>query len=138
MTKLIFVAMLSLLILSSSAYAFCFEEAGKMYKISPNILKAIAQVESNMQPDAVNYNKNSTYDYGLMQINTFWYSKIGHQLWMEIGDPCVNVKVGAWILAGCFKRHGYDSWIAVGCYHSPTPKRQKKYIVKIKNALKNM
>jgi len=120
------------------AYSFCFEEAGDTYNINSDLLKAIAYIESNYQPHAVNRrNKNGSYDFGLMQINSSWAGKIGHELWMELGDPCQNVMVGAWILAGCIKRHGY-TWEAVGCYNTPNQKKQVKYITKVRNALREM
>lgn len=72
-----------------------------------------------------------------MQINSSWANKIGYELWMKLGDPCQNVMVGAWILAGCIERHGY-SWEAVGCYNTPDRKKQKKYIAKVKEALREM
>jgi conjugal transfer pilus assembly protein TraD len=42
---------------------------------------------------------------------------------MRLGDPCTNVRTGAWILAQCVRRYGYN-WKAVGCYHSNTPGRR--------------
>ena len=118
------------LFLCSDVSAFCFREAGERYGIDPLILYSISQVESGMRAEAVNYNKTS-YDYGLMQINTFWYPIIGRDLWMSLSDPCTNVMVGAWILAGCKMRYK-DIWQAVGCYHSPDPERGKRYAERVK------
>ena len=47
--------------------AYCFKEAGNHYGISPVLLKAISDVESNGNINAVNYNQLSrTVDIGHM------------------------------------------------------------------------
>ena len=48
----------SIIILSSGICSAenCFEEAGLTYNISPLLLYAIAHQESNLKPDAINYN----------------------------------------------------------------------------------
>ena len=126
---------LLIFLFSLPAYSFCFEEAGEMYDIAPEILEAIARVESNYRYDAVNLsNRNGSYDFGLMQINSSWYGKIGKELWMELGDPCINVKVGAWILAQCFQRYGH-SWKGIGCYNTRSEEKQKIYISRIQKAI---
>lgn len=115
-------------LVSAVAHAdpFCFDQAGEEYGISPQILRAIAKVESNFNPRAVNWNTNGTYDFGVMQINSDWYPALGKERWMSLGDPCSNVRTGAMILAGCIKRYGY-SWEAVGCYNSRTPAKRDRY-----------
>ena len=62
----------SLIICSAAAQAFCFEEAGKEHRISPELLKSIARVESGFNYKAVNKNRNGSRDLGLMQINSAW------------------------------------------------------------------
>ena len=81
--------------------AFCFEEAGEKYGVSPQLLWAIAKTESHFNPSAVNYNRNGSFDYGLMQVNSSWYGELGRERWMRLGDACYNVQVGAWILSQC-------------------------------------
>ncbi len=112
------------------SYSFCFEEAGAYYGIHPDILRAIASVESSMNPYAVNFNKDGSFDYGLMQINSRWYNVLGHERWIKLADPCFNVKVGAWILAGCIKRFGY-TWQAVGCYNAADRAKRVSYVRKV-------
>ena len=111
------------------ASAFCFEEAGSMYGISPQLLWSIAKTESNFNPRAINRNSNGSYDYGLMQINSTWAKKLG-KTWNELGDPCTNVKVGAWVLAQCIQDYG-NTWRAVGCYNSRTPSKGDRYAGKV-------
>lgn len=111
------------------ARAFCFEEAGSQYGISPQLLWSIAKTESNFNPRAINRNSNGTYDYGLMQINSSWAKRLG-KTWDELGEPCTNVKVGAWVLAQCIQDYGY-TWRAVGCYNSRTPSKGGRYAGKV-------
>ena len=117
-----------ILIFSSAApaHAFCFEAAGAEYGVSPLLLWSIAKVESDFTPQTVNWNQNGTYDYGLMQINSAWAQKLGIGVWRSLGDPCANVKAGAWILARCVKRYGY-TWEAVGCYNASDNKKREMY-----------
>ena len=115
-----------ILLFPSLSLSFCFEEAGEEYGISPQLLWAIAKNESNFNPHAVNRNNNGSFDFGLMQINSSWYDKLGHDRWMMLGDACYNVKTGAWILSQCMIRHG-NTWDAVGCYNSSKKKIRTKY-----------
>jgi soluble lytic murein transglycosylase-like protein len=130
----VFIIFCLLLTLPSTARAFCFEEAGQQYGISPAILWTIAKEESNYDHTAVNLNKNGTYDFGLMQINSWWANILGPDTWSALGEPCYNVKVGAWILSRCIQEHGY-TWEAIGCYHSPGDRARKKYARMIYNSL---
>ncbi|MFY9270817.1 MAG: lytic transglycosylase domain-containing protein [Candidatus Manganitrophaceae bacterium] len=123
-------------LIPNSANAFCFEEAGAIYRVSPKLLWAIAKVESNFNPDAMNRNKNGSHDVGLMQINSWWAKVLGEKLWVSLMNPCQNVKVGAWILAQCIQRHG-DTWEAVGCYNATSPEKQAKYAWKVYSSLPN-
>lgn len=114
----------------------CFQTAGDYYGINPLLLKAIARQESSMNPQAVNRNTNGTTDIGLMQINTTHMPKLRkagvteERLW----QPCVNIAVGAWVLADAISRHGM-TWKAVGVYHSPTDWRQRDYAAKVQRHL---
>lgn len=111
---------------ATSAHAFCFEEAGKEYGINPQILRAIAKVESNFNPAAVNVNTNGSYDFGLMQVNSIWAATLGKERWQAQGDACYNTKTGAWILSMCMNKYGY-TWKAIGCYNSQTPSKSAVY-----------
>lgn len=122
------IAVLQLLMAATGVQAgsLCFDDAGAMYNINPQILRAIAKVESNFNPRAVNYNTNGTYDFGVMQINSSWAATLGMDHWNTLGDSCSNIKTGAMVLSGCMKRYGY-TWEAVGCYNSSRPDKRDKY-----------
>ncbi len=116
------------------AGAFCFEEAGELYGISPELLWAIAKTESGFNVSAVHYNANGSFDYGLMQVNSSWYRELGRERWVHLNDGCYNVKVGAWILSQCIKRYGY-TWMAVGCYNGVSQNKKIEYANRIYKTL---
>lgn len=121
-------------LLVSKSNAFCFNEAGQEYGVSPELLWNIAKHESKLNPAAINWNRNKdgqikSYDFGLMQINSRWKKELG-PVWDQLRDPCTNVRVGAWILSQCVKDYG-NTWRAVGCYNSRTPSINRKYASKI-------
>lgn len=120
-------------------FADCWKEAGTRYGIEPELLQAIAIVESGLTPSAINKNRNGTHDVGLMQINSSHLStlkKFNITRQGLINDPCQNVMTGAWILAGNFRHYGY-SWEAVGAYNAGTGRSElhktlrKKYAQKV-------
>ena len=108
-------------IVRADALTPCFDAAGQYYGVSPPLLRAIANVESGLDPQAIHVNANGSTDIGLMQINSWWFPHLldfgiePEDLW----DPCLNIGVGAWILAGNVRQFGY-SWQAVGAYNAGT------------------
>jgi soluble lytic murein transglycosylase-like protein len=137
-SKLLAAVLLGLaLLLPRTTEAFCFEEAGEAYGVPPGLLWAIAKVESNFNPAAVCYNRNGSYDYGVMQINSSWANKLGLRLWNSLNDPCTNVKVGAWILADCLGRYGYTRE-GIGCYNAISPDKRDAYASNVITVLEQM
>ncbi len=106
----------------------CFEQAGARHGVAPVLLQAIALQESGMRANALNRNRDGSWDMGLMQINSRWLPVLTRQgitpeqLW----NPCVSVHVGAWILAGNFRRLG-QNWVAVGAYNARDPALRMRY-----------
>ncbi|ENV3663085.1 lytic transglycosylase domain-containing protein [Vibrio vulnificus] len=138
------ISLLPLLIVSQSVSAFCFDEAGAYYNVDPKLLKAIAKVESSLNPSAYNENKNAdgkiiSQDFGLMQINSSWFEKLSDFNVNEqnVYEPCFNVSLGAWVLSSNFASYGYN-WNSVGAYNAGFSKRtenaRKIYIQKVKSA----
>jgi len=122
---------LTLIFISSHACA-CWEEAAQRYGVNVYLLYAIAKTESNLNPSAINRNKNGSYDVGLMQINSSWFPilrKYGINE-EQLYQPCVSIHVGAWILAQNVRSLGY-SWEAVGAYNARHPVRRAQYALKV-------
>ncbi|MDQ0741100.1 MULTISPECIES: transglycosylase SLT domain-containing protein [Pseudomonas] len=119
MTRYLLVGLL-LLTRPSWADAFCWEQVGASYDIEPELLFAIAQVESSLRTDALNHNHDGSRDIGLMQINSRhlpWLSEMGIDEGRLLNDPCLSIAVGASILKEFIGRFGY-SWEAVGAYNA--------------------
>ena len=102
------------------AQAFCFEEASERYGINAHLLRAIAQTESAMKPNI----ESRTNDIGLMGINRSWLPKLQREFGLtekDVWEPCINVHVGAWILAHSFHQYGRN-WNAIGAYNASCTK----------------
>jgi soluble lytic murein transglycosylase-like protein len=125
-------ALLVTMLLSSKSVSACWEEAGARYNIHPQLLYAIAKTESGLRPTAKNRNRNGSYDIGIMQINTLWLPTLRRHgiKEEELWEPCLNIHVGAWILAQNIRRIG-SSWKAVGAYNSGKPAIRLKYAQKV-------
>ncbi|MHB8763364.1 MAG: lytic transglycosylase domain-containing protein [Deferrisomatales bacterium] len=119
------------------AAAFCFDQATDRYKLPPLLLQTIAELESGLNPEAANWNRDGSVDVGLMQINSWWEPRLGPSRWIAVcTDPCYNVQVGAWILADCLHRHGYTLQ-GLGCYNARSPDKRKRYSEKVLQAVMN-
>lgn len=100
----------------------CWGEAAQRYGLPAELLYAIAKTESNLNPTAVNRShlqRTGSYDIGLMQINSGHLRTLARYGIREsdLYEPCINLHVGAWLLADSFSRRGV-SWDAVGAYNA--------------------
>lgn len=121
------VLLLLLLLASSSSFAFCFQAAGARYQIDPVLLEAMAIQESGGHPKITNTNRNKagkvlSTDYGLMGINSIHIPKLISMGVIRskddlLNNPCLNVQIGAWILAKHLQTCGV-SWSCLGSYNA--------------------
>lgn len=71
------------------------------YELDPNLIFAMIWNESGCKMDVIGYNKNGTFDTGLMCIN----SSLGFTK-QELLDPYRNVEIGVSIIAEKVNRYG--------------------------------
>ncbi|MEI7307112.1 lytic transglycosylase domain-containing protein [Pectobacterium atrosepticum] len=110
-----------------TTYDQCFSAAGARYQIEPLLLKAMSIGESALNPIITNTNRDKkgnplSKDYGLMQINSTHIPKLVGMGVIQGADdllkrPCLNIQIGAWILAKHFQVCGV-SWNCLGSYNA--------------------
>lgn len=124
---------------SDQALAYCWEAAATPHDIEPELLQAIAIVESGYRAQAMNHaNRNGTRDIGLMQINSTHLPRLLKQGITEdrlLNEPCLSVEVGASILAEFIQRFGYN-WTAVGAYNVGTGAGPEREALRMRYAQK--
>lgn len=120
----------------STARAFCFQEAAARYNVAPELVWSISKHESGLNPAAINWNTDGSYDFGLMQINSIHADDLRKAgiAWESLADPCTNVMVGTWLLSQRIREYGY-TWKAIGAYHSKTPSKRDRYAQSIAKLL---
>ena len=101
----------------------CVAEVSRRYQIPVALLGGVLAQERGRLGQA-SRNKNGSWDFGPMQINSAWlkffapYGITEHRL---RHDGCANLAVGAWIIRYEQGRAKGDLWQAVGRYHSHRP-----------------
>ncbi|MEK7888175.1 transglycosylase SLT domain-containing protein [Burkholderia contaminans] len=121
------------------ARADCLDDAAAFQHVSVSLMRGIAQVESGMNPRAVNTNTNGTVDIGLMQINSTWLPTLAREgiTRESLFDACTNAYVGAWILSQNIRQLGAN-WNAIGAYNSASPDKRLAYARKVYDAIRTM
>ncbi|EIH7242130.1 lytic transglycosylase domain-containing protein [Escherichia coli] len=143
--KFLTIFTLSILITKMSfASSACFNEAGTMFRIEPNLIKAIALVESNLKKDSIGKNRDKknnikSFDYGLMQINQMHIPMLKKRGIIKderdlLDNPFLNIKIGTEILYKHFSRCGM-TWQCLGTYNAgfamDNQKKRLQYAQKI-------
>lgn len=110
----------------------CINKAAVQYHIPAIIIISVLRMENGHVGDAIP-NKNGTFDYGPMQINTIWLKEIkryGYTKETIQYNACANVAVGTWILSRAIA-DDKTLWKGVGNYHSHTNDKNAKYRTKV-------
>ena len=110
-----------------------FEEAGRRYNLSPDLLKAVAKVESNFRPQAV----SRVGAMGIMQLMPGTAAGLGVT---DAFDPYQNIMGGAKYLRQMLDKHNGDLRLALASYnagpgtvsrHGGVPSFCENYISKV-------
>lgn len=111
----------------------CIEAAAHHYHVSLTLFRGVLRTEDG-HVGQIHHNRNGSIDIGPAQINSIWLPtlrKHGITKHMLLTDGCLNVRVGAWILAramqGADPRKPAQFWQHVGDYNSHTPRYNKRY-----------
>jgi hypothetical protein len=97
------------------------------YDIPVSLLFSIIFVESSFNPDALNKNRNGTYDYGLMSLNSRTFKSYSKE---QLYDTENNIRLGCEYLVMLKKR--YVTWgEAVIHYNGLYTKGAGSYMVKV-------
>ena len=133
--RLVYLALSTFLISINSAVASddlfpfksCFEASGKKYGISPNLLAAVASVESSFNPMA----ESSSGALGLMQIKWPLTAKeLGITNKSDLFEPCKNIDAGAKYLSYLNSRFGSKLLAIAAYFQGPTRIGEKNNIPK--------
>lgn len=98
----------------------CVQQAARRYHLPPALLRAILAAEGG-GAGVVARNGPHSADLGWMQINTLWLDVVDqwgitrHDL---LFDPCVNIRVGAWILRRYIHRFDGDVRRGIRAYNA--------------------
>ncbi|MFC6281220.1 lytic transglycosylase domain-containing protein [Polaromonas aquatica] len=114
----------------------CVTQAATYHSVSPWVLRAIIQVESSFNPNAMNKNNNGTVDVGIAQINSMHFKELGKFgiAPRDLMNGCIASYVAAWHLKKQVNAYG-NTWFAVGAYHSATPCFNRRYTGLVWNVL---
>ncbi|MEO8402768.1 MAG: lytic transglycosylase domain-containing protein [Gammaproteobacteria bacterium] len=97
----------------------CINNAAIAFHVPAVIIASVLTVE-NGKAGMATPNKNGTYDYGSMQINSVWLNQLtqyGYSKEEIKNNPCTNVWIGTWILSQKLAT-GKDFWHGIGGYNS--------------------
>lgn len=122
----------------------CVNYASEKFSVAPVIIRAIMQVEGG-KPGLAMKNRDGSYDYGVMQINSWWFDhgplpKYGLTVEKVRDDACTNIYVGTWILANELA-DAPDFWEGVGNYNSRKTRCKECHFVyrdKVTSALRGL
>lgn len=119
-----------------AARADCFDDAAQYHHVNPWILRAIAAQETGFRPNTVARNSNNTVDLGMFGVNSVHLAELAQYgvSRSDLMDECKAAFVAGWHLGKQVRKFG-NSWLAVGAYHSTTPRYRDDYAARIKRII---
>lgn len=125
----------------------CAHQIAHYYEIPIAILQAIADTEGGAPGVTSNRNHNGTYDLGVFQINTVWFSgdqgrylaSLGFNKSVVRDEACPSIALGAWILRKNFDAFKGDWFHAFAAYNAGpgNVKAGYPYAYRVTEKLKN-
>lgn len=111
----------------------CVNEAAIRYHVPAKLIIAVLETEQG-KIGGITINKNGTYDIGPMAINSLWLPELKKHGITEHDiqfDPCMNLKVGVWILSKKIANQNNVS-VGIGNYNSHNIQLNAIYYNKVK------
>lgn len=115
----------------------CALDAARRYHVHEGLFLAVLATEGG-RVGQIHRNDNGSYDMGPAQINSTHLPELatkGITREQVIQDGCLNIQIGAWILAreldGSSPSDAAGFWKRVGNYNSRTPKYNVEYQKKV-------
>lgn len=115
----------------------CALAAARRYHVHEQLFLAVLATEGGRVGQIVR-NRNGSYDMGPAQINSIHLpelARLGITRDQVINDGCLNLQIGAWILAraldGQSPSNPGEFWRRVGNYNSATPTHNVTYQAKV-------
>ena len=111
----------------------CINTAAYEFRVSAKLIISVLNTEQG-KIGLISKNKNGSVDLGPMQINSCWWPELyrynitPHDV---LYKPCINLKVGAWILAKAIAE-GNNILEGVGNYNSHMPVYNHRYTQKVR------
>ncbi|MGS0741442.1 lytic transglycosylase domain-containing protein [Glaciimonas sp. GG7] len=132
-TALVLLFSLNITIAGQAMASDCFESAAAYQGINSGVLRAISIKENRRCDATISKNTNGSVDIGCMQINSIHLKELStHGVsQQDLLDQCKNIYVGAWHYKKMIRKYG-DTWMAVGAYHSETPKFRDPYAADVR------
>lgn len=111
----------------------CINAAAVTYHVPAKMILSVLNTEGG-KAGMAKTNRNGSVDLGPMQINSVWLPTLARYGLKQEDiqfDPCINVKVGTWILSQGIVQ-GKDYWKGIGNYHSHNNQFNMSYQIKVR------
>ena len=123
----------------------CLDVEAKRQSLEPWRIAAVMKTE-NGRVGTFSLNTDGSYDMGPMQINTIHLEELSRMYRLPTStlaqliayDGCFNIAVGAYMLRQRTNEVGGDFWYGIGRYHSKTPDKSAKYILRVHERMQSI